>query len=63
MRKILVFVLLTVSLLLARAVAAQDAAKAEAAAAGALSGRWIVNAIFLVRQFISDCCWSSAAKS
>jgi amidase len=46
MRKIPCFVLLSVSLLLARAVAAQDIAKADAAAAGALSGRWIVNADF-----------------
>jgi amidase len=46
MRKILCFVLLSVSLLLARAVAAQDAPKADTAATGALSGRWIVNADF-----------------
>src|SRR6266436_3489061 len=46
MRKILCFVLLSVSLFLARAVAAQDVAKADAAAAGALSGRWVVNADF-----------------
>ena len=46
MRKILCFVLLSVWLLLVHAVAAQDAAKAETAATGALSGRWIVNADF-----------------
>ena len=46
MRKILCFVLLSVSLLLARAVASQDAAKADTAGTGALSGRWIVDADF-----------------
>jgi acetamidase/formamidase len=46
MRKILCFVLLSVSLLFARAVAAQHTAKADNAATGALSGRWVVNADF-----------------
>ena len=46
MRKILCFVLLSVSLLFARAVAAQHDAKADTAATGALSGRWVVNADF-----------------
>jgi amidase len=46
MRKILCFVLLSVSLLLARAVPAQDAEKPDTAATGTLSGRWIVNADF-----------------
>jgi hypothetical protein len=35
-----------VSLLFVRAIAAQDVAKADTAATGALSGRWIVNADF-----------------
>src|SRR5260370_19454394 len=46
MRKILCSVLLSASLLFARAVAAQHAAKADTAATGALSGRWVVNADF-----------------
>jgi amidase len=46
MRKILCFVLLTVSLLFVRAIAAQDAAKPDTPANGALSGRWVVNADF-----------------
>jgi acetamidase/formamidase len=45
-RKILCSVLLSASLLFARAVAAQHAAKADTAATGALSGRWVVNADF-----------------
>ena len=46
MRKILCSVLLSASLLFARAVAAQHAAKTDTAATGALSGRWVVNADF-----------------
>jgi acetamidase/formamidase len=46
MRKILCFVLLSVSLLFARAIAAQDAAKPDIPANGTLSGRWVVNADF-----------------
>jgi hypothetical protein len=46
MRKILSLILLSVSLLFVRAIAAQDVAKADTAATGALSGRWIVNADF-----------------
>jgi acetamidase/formamidase len=46
MRKILSLILLSASLLFVRAIAAQDAAKADTAATGALSGRWIVNADF-----------------
>src|SRR5882757_7195194 len=46
MRKILSLILLSVSLLLVRAIAAQDVAKADTAATGALSGRWLVNADF-----------------
>jgi len=46
MRKILCFVLLSVSLLFVRAIAAQDAAKPDTTATGALSGRWVVNADF-----------------
>jgi amidase len=46
MRKILSFVLLSVSLLFVRAIAAQDAAKPDTPANGALSGRWVVNADF-----------------
>jgi acetamidase/formamidase len=50
MRKLLCFVLLSVSLLFVRAIAAQDVAKADIAATGALSGRWIVNADFFGSQ-------------
>ena len=46
MRKILCFVLLSVSLLFLRAIAAQDAAKPDTPANGAVSGRWVVNADF-----------------
>ena len=46
MRKILGLILLSVSLLFVRAIAAQEVAKADTAATGALSGRWIVNADF-----------------
>src|SRR5258708_25554104 len=46
MRKILCSVLLSASPLFARAGAAQHAAKADTAATGALSGRWVVNADF-----------------
>ena len=46
MRKILSLILLSVSLLLVRAIAAQDVAKADTAATGTLSGRWVVNADF-----------------
>jgi amidase len=45
-REILCFVLLNVSLLFVRAIAAQDAAKPDTTATDALSGRWIVNADF-----------------
>src|SRR5258705_1638752 len=46
MRKILCFVLLSVSLLFVRAIAAQDAAKPDTPANGALNGRWVVKADF-----------------
>jgi len=46
MREILCFVLLNVSLLFVRTIAAQDAAKPDTTATDALSGRWIVNADF-----------------
>src|SRR5713101_3203209 len=46
MRKILSLILLSVSLLFVRAIAAQDAAKPNTTATGALSGRWLVNADF-----------------
>jgi acetamidase/formamidase len=46
MRKILCFVLLSVSLLFVRAIAAQDAAKPDTPANGVLNGRWVVKADF-----------------
>jgi len=46
MRKILSLILLSVSPLFVRAIAAQDVAKADTAATGARNGRWIVNADF-----------------
>jgi amidase len=46
MRKILSLILLSVSLLFVHAIAAQDVAKVDTAATGALSGRWVVNADF-----------------
>src|SRR5882724_12217262 len=46
MGKILCVALLSIWLLLVRAIAAQDVAKADTAATGALSGRWVVNADF-----------------
>ena len=46
MRKIPSLILLSVSLLSVHAIAAQDVAKADTAATGALSGRWVVNADF-----------------
>src|SRR6266436_1762483 len=46
MRKIPSLILLSVSLLSVHAIAAQDVAKADTAATGALMGRWVVNADF-----------------